>query len=343
VRRKPAKADLLAALDRFGLHTASYVLLEGAKRYLTQPGIEGFVAWETRLGIPIVAGDPVSAPEAAASLLRGVRRQHWPRPVFAYAVSARMLPAFHEAGFRAVPVGAEPVFNPSLFSLAGGTRATLRAAVNHASKASLHAIEHHPSGPGAEPVNEELEAISSEWLEGKGAGELSFLLGAPQLSAPGRKRCFVARSERRVEGFLVCEPIPAGNGWYLDVTRRRSDATRGTMELLTTTALRTFGAEGGTRASMGLAPLAHLELGEAIACDSSRLLALFRTAFEVLVSPYDFANLARYKAKYAPDSLEPAFFCFAGAGAEGLTAWIVSRAIAAAKRQAERGAPQASQ
>lgn len=104
-------------IERFGAHTASYVLLEGNERYVCLTGVEGFVAYELRAGFPIVAGDPVYDPDDAAKLLRAVKRATRPRPVFAYAVRPEMLPAFRAAGFEAVPIGVEPTFDPRRFSL----------------------------------------------------------------------------------------------------------------------------------------------------------------------------------------------------------------------------------
>ncbi|MGQ0766768.1 MAG: phosphatidylglycerol lysyltransferase domain-containing protein [Gemmatimonadota bacterium] len=311
---QPNSAYLEEALDRFGIHSACYVLLEGNKSYL-RGGDGGFVAWERRFGCPVIAGDPVCEVADATPLLLQLRRRFRPRPVFAYAVSARMVEAFRSAGFACVPVGAEPIFDPSSFALAGGARATLRAAVNHATKAGVRVSEHFPRAPGAALLNNELEALSAEWLSAHGNGELSFLLGLPRLGERTRKRYFVARSAQRVEGFMVCEPIPASGGWYIDVTRRRVDALRGTMELLSTTAMRAFGVEGVRRVSMGLAPLARLDLGASIADDSPSLRLRFERVFNEVRSPYGFESLARYKTKYAPDSWEPAFFCLAGAGA----------------------------
>lgn len=320
---QPHSAYLEEALDRFGFHSACYVLLEGDKQYLSG-GDGGFVAWESRLGCPVVAGDPVCETPDAVVLLTQLRRRFRPRPVFAYAVSARMVEAFRRSGFHCVPVGAEPIFDASSFTLAGGARATLRAAVNHATKAGVQVSEHFPRNPGAAALNGELEDLSAEWLAAHGNGELSFLLGRPRLGERTRKRYFVARSTQRAEGFLVCEPIPASGGWYIDVTRRRGDAVRGTMELLTTTALKALGSQGVRRVSLGLAPLARLDLGAAIADDSPRLRQRFERVFNEVTTPYGFASLARYKAKYAPDSWEPAFFCMSGAGARLMMNFAVS-------------------
>lgn len=320
--RVPPNAEAL--LRRYGAHTASWVLLEGPKCYLTRRGVEGFVAWETRAGCPVIAGDPVSSVDDAATLIAAVRRRSLPRPVFAYAATPSTRAAWTRAGFGAVPIGAEPVFDPRRFTR--GARATVRAAVNHATKAGLRVSEHFPQAPGNEELNAQLEEISAQWLANKGSDELGFLLGQPQLHVPSAKRYFVARGER-VEGFLVCEPVWARQGWYLDVTRRRPDAPRGTMELLVSETLRSLGAEDVPFASMGLAPLAKLDAPDAPVSDSPRLSALVAEAFGRLTSPYDFRDLARYKSKFAPDAWEHRLLCYSGPVAERLACFALDRAL----------------
>jgi phosphatidylglycerol lysyltransferase len=335
VRPTPSIEQLTAWVEAHGAHTASYVLLEGDKRIVTAPAVDGFLAYERRACVPIVAGDPVCAPEQAAALLHALRRRVWPAPVLSYATRPEMLDACHHAGFGAVAIGAEPVFDPRTFTLAGGARATVRAAVNHARREGVTVIEHHPRKTGAERTNAELNDISSEWLAAKGGDELGFLLGQPQLDRWTRKRYFIARRQDHIEAFLVCEPVTVRHGWYLDVTRRRPDAPRGVMELLATTALETFGREGSAFASMGLAPLGLLDLGDAIAKDSSELRALLAKAFEVLDTPYDFRNLLRYKSKFAPDRWEPRFLCYTrGAGEH-----VLRMALRTAVRRARPRAP----
>ncbi|MBC7894520.1 MAG: DUF2156 domain-containing protein [Cytophagaceae bacterium] len=334
--RVPANAEDL--LRRFGAHTASWVLLEGRKCYLTRRGVEGFVAWETRVGCPVIAGDPVCDPRDAATLISAVRRRSVPRPVFAYAASPALRAAWASAGFGAVPIGAEPVFDPRRFTLAGGARATVRAAVNHATRSGLSVVEHHPQSAGAKGRNAELEEISALWLAGKGSDELGFLLGQPQLNVPTAKRYFVAQGTR-VEGFLVCEPVWARQGWYLDVTRRRPDAPRGTMELLVTETLRLLGTEGVPFASMGLSPLARLDAPDAPPSDSPRLSALLAEAFGRLTTPYDFRDLARYKAKFAPDVWEHRLLCYSGPLAERLARFALERALRRAPPREVRTPP----
>jgi phosphatidylglycerol lysyltransferase len=231
--------------------------------------------------------------------------------VGAYQVSPDMRDAFREAGFKDIQIGKEAIFDLKRFSLAGGLMELVRAATNKARREGVVVSEHRPFALGARSVNDELRAISAEWLREKGEHEFGFLLGSLGLQQRSAKRYFIARSggdAGRIEGFIVCEPIYGRNGFYLDVTRRRVDAVRGTMELLTTEILRSLRAEGYEMASMGLAPLALLD--DPDLSGHPHLTSLMRFAYQRVNSDYDFKLLYRYKAKYHPHAWEPRYFCF---------------------------------
>jgi phosphatidylglycerol lysyltransferase len=222
-----------------------------------------------------------------------------------------MLQAFREEGYDDVQIGKEAVFDPHRFTLAGGEMELVRAATNKARREGVVVREHHPFAKGAEAINYELKEISNEWLKGKGSQELGFVLGSLHLDQPSAKRYFIARSQNgagRIEGFIVCEPIYGRNGYYLDVTRRRADAVRGTMELLTAEILRLLREEGCKMASMGLAPLALLDDPDLV--DHPLLTRLMRFVYQRVNVSYDFKLLYRYKAKYHPHAWEPRYFCF---------------------------------
>ena len=140
---------------------------------------------------------------------------------------------------------------------------------------------------------------------------MGFLLGSPGLERHSAKRYFVARSgggRGRIEGFIVCEPIYGRHGYYLDCTRRRADAVRGTMELLTCEIFRRLRDEGYAIGSMGLAPLAQLD--DPDLRGHPRLTKLMQFAYERVKGAYDFKHLYRYKAKYHPHAWERRYLCF---------------------------------
>jgi phosphatidylglycerol lysyltransferase len=295
---------------RYGTNSSSYVLLEGAKSYFTSARTDGFLAYQMSAGIALIAGDPVCPRGEAAKLIHDFVAA-MKKPVGAYQVSPTMLEAFRQEGFADVQVGKEAIFDLHRFTLAGGQMELVRAATNKARREGVVVTEHHPFANGAQKTNEELQAISQAWLRDKGNHELGFLLGSLGLEQPSAKRYFVARSEKntgRIEGFIVCEPIYGRNGYYLDVTRRRSDAVRGTMELLTTEIFRSLRDENYEMVSMGLAPLAMLDDPDLV--DHPVVTWLMRFVYRRNKTSYDFKRLYHYKAKYHPHAWEPRYFCF---------------------------------
>jgi phosphatidylglycerol lysyltransferase len=295
---------------RYGTNSNSYVLLEGPKSWFTSPDVDGFLAYQISAGIALIAGDPVCAPGDARRLIHAFCSAVM-RPVGAYQVSPEILSAFRQEGFADVQIGKEAVFSLDQFTLSGGKMELVRAATNKARRAGVVVSEHDPFAFGADAVNAELREISREWLKKKGNRELGFVLGSLGLEQPSAKRYFLARSNHgtgRIEGFIVCEPIFGRNGYYLDVTRRRADAIRGTMELLTAEILRRLHEEGYEMASMGVAPLALLD--DPDLARHPRVAKLMRFVYQRVNTDYDFKRLYRYKAKYHPHAWEPRYFCF---------------------------------
>ena len=310
IRRKPRQTELYSWVRRYGTNSSSYVLLEGPKSYFTSAAVDGFLAYQISAGIALIAGDPVCAPGQARQLIHDFVAAI-KRPVGAYQVSPLILEAFREEGFGDVQVGKEAIFDLDHFTLAGGEMELVRAATNKARREGVVVTEHHPFAIGSKVLNDELRVISEEWLRDKGHHELGFLLGSLGLERPSAKRYYIARSGKgkgRIEGFIVCEPIYGRKGYYLDVTRRRADAVRGTMEFLTTEIFRFLRDEGFELVSMGLAPLALLDDPDLIA--HPRLTRLMRFVYQRVNTGYDFKLLYRYKAKYHPQAWEPRYFCF---------------------------------
>ena len=310
-RFEPSRADLELWIKRYGFNSSSYVLLEGSKKYFVSPRVDGFLAYQLNAGVCVIGGDPICSPDKAALLIEDFQHAMNTRSIGAYQVSPEMIDAFRQAGFKDVQVGKEAIFDLKRFGLQGGQMELVRAATNKARREGVVVTEHHPFGPGATEVNQELREISAEWLKSKGDRELGFLLGSLGLDRPSEKRYFIARSgvgRGRIEGFIVCDPIFGRRGYYLDATRRRVDAVRGVMELLTTEIFRLLRDEGYEIASMGLAPLALLD--DPDLNEHPRLTRLMRFAYQQFSSSYDFKLLYRYKAKYHPHAWESRYFCF---------------------------------
>src|ERR1700741_4002752 len=116
----PARAKLESWVNRYGINSTSYVLLEGPKQYFTSPHVDGFLAYQVRAGVAVIGGDPVCTRRQAPELIRDFVAAMKRHPVSAYQVSIPMREAFREAGFEDIQIGKEAIFDLSRFSLAGG-------------------------------------------------------------------------------------------------------------------------------------------------------------------------------------------------------------------------------
>jgi len=305
------RSDLESCIKRYGCNSTSYVLLEGPKRYFTSARVDGFLAYQMSAGVCVIGGDPICSQSQAPLLIEDFVQAMNSRPIGAYQVTPAMVEAFRKIGFSYIQVGKEAIFDLNRFTLSGGQMELVRAATNKARREGVVVSEHHPFAVGATEVNRELREISEQWLQTKGDKELGFLLGSLTLDQDCAKRYFIARSANgngRIEGFIVCEPIYGRRGYYLDLTRRRVDAVRGVMELLTCEIFRLLKDEGYEMASMGLAPLALLD--DPDLDQHPTLTRLMRFAYQQVTNRYDFKLLYRYKAKYHPHSWERRYFCF---------------------------------
>src|SRR4051812_8238226 len=111
----PAREQLEAWVERYGTSSSSYVLLEGAKRYFTSPRVDGFLAYQTSLGVAVIGGDPICAPNDAETVISDFVKSVRDRAICAYQVTPEALRAFRRAGFRDVQIGNEAVFDLSQF------------------------------------------------------------------------------------------------------------------------------------------------------------------------------------------------------------------------------------
>ena len=193
-----------------------------------------------------------------------------------------------------VKIAEEAVIDLRSFSLAGGTRAALRALFHKVTRAGLSV---RPYARGAAPdatVDEQLEEISEEWLAEKRLGEMGFTLGRFSLDSLAGVRVFLCLSAQRVEAFCSWLEYRGGRAVVLDLMRKRRDAVSGTMDLLLAQSLLDLKAEGLDEASLANAPLANVggprgPLDRGVAA-----------LFENLNAFYGYKNLFQFKKKFDP-------------------------------------------
>lgn len=141
---------------------------------------------------------------------------------------------------------------------------------------------------------------------------MQFLFQLRPLELKEHKKFFLAVNEDgKLLAFLICSPIFARNGWYLEDLVRDKCAPNGTSELLMTTALEQLSSEGFDIATLAIAPLAGLPDDDK---NHPWLNHLLRLSYTHLSFIYHFQTLEFFKSKFKPTCWEQNYLYFYPAG-----------------------------
>jgi phosphatidylglycerol lysyltransferase len=290
----PERERLRELVARCGHNPVCYLALSGPTSYFWS-GDDGCVAYAVRgrsaiaLGDPIACGDRVAP--AAAAFLAFCDRQDWTGSF--YQVEAAQ--PYSEMGLTMVPIGSDAVVPVRGFSLSGKERAGLRYAVRHCERLGIR-FTLLPASRAWASFGAEMTEVSRSWL-GRGKGpEMGFSLGTLATLRDDAITVGLAHSaEGRLEAFVSWLPVPARQGWTLDLMRRRPDGPRGVMETLITRSIEEAASRGLLEVSLGLAPLAITS------AESDRITdRVLRRTYEHLDRFRRSRSLRHFKSKFAP-------------------------------------------
>ena len=191
-------------------------------------------------------------------------------------------------------IAEEALIELPAFSLAGGKRAALRSMVHKVTRMGLEVRRYDRDALPDAAVDEQLEAISEEWLAEKPLGEMGFTVSRFSLEALCGVFVFLCLQDERVVAFTSWRPYRGGRAAVLDLMRKRADAPSGTMDLLVSRSLEELRSAGLEEASLANAPLANVGTPRG---GLERGVALL---FENLNAFYGYKNLFQFKKKFAP-------------------------------------------
>ena len=164
----------------YGGHTLAFFGLAPKNVHFLAPGGEGLVSYRLAGNVAVVLGDPVCAPQAfervTRSFLDFCALHDW-RVAF-YQAYPEHLTTYRALNLRAFKMGEEAIIHPQTFTLHGSAIANVRTSCRHAEREGV--IIHWYEGVPPAAVMQQLEHISSAWLEGKAgkhASEMGFSTG----------------------------------------------------------------------------------------------------------------------------------------------------------------------
>jgi phosphatidylglycerol lysyltransferase len=242
------------------------------------------------------------------------QRQDW-TPAF-YLAGPATQRRCRDWGLAAYKIGEEGLLDVASFSTAGKAGAPVRHAATRAKKDGV-TVRCYQGEAIPEPMFAALKRISAAWLGSHGAGgQMGFSMGRfPADWSRGLLTAVACDAVGEAQAFLTWTPLFAANGWSLDVMRRLKEAAPGAMELLIAESIAWARERGYASMSLGLAPLAGLDMQMARdleraaghtderhrAWAPSRLerAAAFLYKRKLLLANY--ASLYAFKAKFRPD------------------------------------------
>lgn len=288
------------------------VQLDLGLQYFVGRQTSGLIGYQERVGVAVVMGDPLCAPQDTGALVSGFlveRPRSRSRAVFVSA-SAQFATRASDLGCGAVKVGEEAVFDLDRYSFNGGSMKRLRYHEGRARRSGVEVENIATADLPSHVLAAAVDAVTAAWVKQHAIGPMGFLLALRPLYEPDKegKRVFVACVDGRPIAFLTAVPIPAANGVYLEDYVRGPAVPDGTAEVLFHEACLDAQARGYDYVSLGTAPLAGLTPADS---RDHRLAGwLLRRAFERVSWPYDFKSLFAFKARFHPTRWVPKYLVY---------------------------------
>jgi lysylphosphatidylglycerol synthetase-like protein (DUF2156 family) len=185
----------------------------------------------------------------------------------------------------AMIIGAQPIWDLSLWSEKADQARSIRCQVRRAAAKAVTAIEVSSASTrkAAAEIREERKHSRLLDISGFAAAPLNH-----------NARTFAAIQNGTTQAILTAAPLPARQGWAIHETLRHATAPNGTLELLISHAFHTFHQEGAKMATLGLCALSSRAL-------PGKRAALTRKALNPI---YSFDGIEAFRAKLRPDSWE---------------------------------------
>jgi phosphatidylglycerol lysyltransferase len=288
---------------QYGRSYDSYLVTEPGRQCFWSRQATGVVVYVQTGKYLNVGGGLIAPPQQQAELLAQFVEFARQRQLIIsfYNIADDNLPLFERLGFQITKWGEDALIDLPDQTWSGRAFEWVRRQSNYCRRNGLVFCEcnsdsYLPSQWDA--IVAELREISSARLNTKPqAVEMSFLDGRFDPNCLGRKRLFVARSARRIEGFLLCNPCLNGKEWALEVYRQRPDGIRGTIAFLIHQSLRQLQREGVSRASLCLVPGLHCNRCRP---GDSRLIRWALMLSQHFNFVFDLAGLYHFKSRFRP-------------------------------------------
>lgn len=219
------------------------------------------------------------------------------KPIFT-SVSDEMMKILKERNYSVIEYGEEPILDLKDFSLEGSRRAILRRNVKNVNNNGVELIEYQPQKERDYELEKQIENLSCEWYKSK-KFKMNYSIGTIDFKNTYDRKFFVTKNKKgEIQTFLSFLPYSNGKKYCIDIMHRKLDTMTGVMEHAIVSAILKMKKDGIEEVSLGLAPLANIDITKENTSTAERLL---NSIFNNTNLGYNFKNLFRFKKKFAPN------------------------------------------
>ncbi len=210
-----------------------------------------------------------------------------------YRVPETTLRIYHKLRKKDLFLGQEGIVDISTFDLAGGSKKSLRNAVNKVTEQGYKTTVHTP--PVKDGVLQKIKSVNDEWLNDRNRTEILFSQGMFDWQEFKEQTIMtVENEEEKIFAFLNIIPDYAKGEATYDLIRKIKDAPNGVMDFILIELIKYLKSQNITYLNMGFAPMSGLNDPNTFPEKSMRF------AYERIRSLSHFKGLREYKEKFEP-------------------------------------------
>lgn len=289
------------------------------------PGIDGFVAYRRRGRWMLQIGGAYAGPMDRLPLLRAFH-QHAAEQrcrVLGVQLQERDARDAWQLGSTVNQLGASYALALDTFSLRGRHYMQLRNKISRARRAGV-VVEHTTYAALSDADRSALTALDQEWLTGKHAKPLRFMVGRLGGQGEALRRLVLGRLDGRLVGYLSLSQVFGSRpGWLHDLSRRAVAAPPGVMELLVAESIEALGSDGDRWWHFGFTPFSGLDPAVELPGASRTVARLIRLLSEHGQRLYPSASQVDYKRKWGDLQVLPDYLAFSSRpSATGIAALV---------------------
>jgi phosphatidylglycerol lysyltransferase len=290
----------LLCLKKYGTNPLSYLTLS-EDLSIIKGEWDGYIAYKSHLKSAVVLGDPIVSDGSMQDAVRKLKQTLCKNKyhICLFLCKEKMIKPLHSEGFKGFCFGQDAIVNLNDFNLSGKQKWSIRSSINYAKKHNMTVEEYKYSLNRSKHVENEIKKISEEWITTKKEPELTFAFGHIDFERNKETRYFIIRYKGEITGFLTYYPIYRKNSYYLDLTRRKKNSLRGTIDYLMINSFEILKKEGIKKIYIGGSPLFFQQL------DSETNLLITTVFFKVCKPFFELLYPAKselfFKKKYATE------------------------------------------